>query len=261
MPTTLRHALRAEWIKRRRSLLWPLILGAAFFTPTIILAARLRRLDQMGAIYRAPDFWERLWTMTWESIVILILPTVIMLLTSLIVQIEFRNNAWKQVHASPQTLATVFTAKLLVILAVVAQLMALFCVAIFVTASLPALLLADVPFPGGSIPYALFGERLLRFYIDSLPIVGLQYALSLRFRNFIVPLGIGMAIWILAVGLFNTSINYLIPYAYPLMDYMVDARYKAYPDLPASVPAMAFGSFVAFCLVGFGLYARDSDRG
>jgi lantibiotic transport system permease protein len=259
--TAFLRSLRGEWLKRRRSLVSWLIFGSAFFVPAIILAARLHRPDQLSAVYEADGFWEKLWTAAWESMTILILPMVIPLVVSLITQIEYRNNTWKQVHASPQALATIFLAKLTVILIVVAELFLLFNVAIYLTGVLPALLFREVPLPVSPIPFRLFLDRDLRYLVDCLPIVAVQYMLALRFRSFVAPLGIGMALWVLSVGTLSTPYNYFVPYSYCGMDYLVDEGYRVFPNLPASPSALAAGCFALFTLAAYLAYALKADKG
>jgi hypothetical protein len=261
MGTSLFTSIRSEWLKTKRNLLGPLVLGSAWFIPLIILAVRFRHRRELGTLYRTGDFWQNLWTQSWESMALLILPMFIMLVTSLIVQIETRNNTWKQLHASPQAMATIFLAKLTVILVLVAELFVLFNVAIYVTGVLPAFLFDGVPVPAGPIPYALFLERNARYFVDILPIVGLQYLLSLHFRSFIAPLGAGMAMWIVALGGMNWEYSYVIPYTYCGLDYLITLRPNVHRYLPASLQLLALGTFLAFTIAGFTLYARKEDRG
>ncbi|MEO8362718.1 MAG: ABC transporter permease, partial [Vicinamibacteria bacterium] len=164
------HSLQSEWIKVRRSLVGWLILGAAFFVPLIVLASRLRRPDQLPALYRTPGFWEKLWTMNWEANSIMILPLTMILVTSLVVQIEYRNNTWKQLHASPQRWITIYVAKLIVVLIVLFQLLALFNLAMLLCGVLPALLFADVALPLAAFPLLAFWDRSARYFVDTLPI-------------------------------------------------------------------------------------------
>ncbi|MFY0533448.1 ABC transporter permease [Nannocystis pusilla] len=95
-------AFRCEWLKKRRSLgAWLVVVGA-FFTPGIVTLARLIRREHLPTLYAAPEFWTSLWRSSWESMAVFFVPMAAILTTSLVVQIEVRNNAWKQVHALPR---------------------------------------------------------------------------------------------------------------------------------------------------------------
>lgn len=50
-----------------------------------------------------------------------LLPMGLILATSLITQMEFRNNTWKQLHTTPQKYSTIFTAKFIVIIGLTLQ--------------------------------------------------------------------------------------------------------------------------------------------
>jgi hypothetical protein len=74
---------------------------SAFFTPAIVTVARLVRCTQLPAAYGAESFWISPWTSSWESMAIFFPPMAAILATRLTTQIEFRNNAWRQVHVLP----------------------------------------------------------------------------------------------------------------------------------------------------------------
>ena len=54
-------SFRAEWLKRKRSLASWLVLVGAFFTPSIVLASRIRNRAGLRALYASEDFWRRSW--------------------------------------------------------------------------------------------------------------------------------------------------------------------------------------------------------
>jgi hypothetical protein len=253
--------IRAEWLKTRRSLASWLILSSAGFIPLLIFAIRLKRRAALPAIYRAGDFWVHFWTQAWESMTLMLIPIFIMLAASLIAQIEYRNNTWKQVHTSPQPSLTTFLSKLVMIVVIVIAFFAAFNAALYLSAIGPAVLLGNVPFPTAAFPWDLFLERNLRYFIDCLPVIAIQYMLALHFRNFMVPLGVGMALWILALGSFSWEYNYLIPFSYCGIDYLVESGNKVSRHFPVSLQAMALTYFVVFTIAGYIVYATKKERG
>jgi hypothetical protein len=177
-------AFCCEWLKKRRSLgAWLIVIGA-FFTPAIIIVVRLIRHAQLPALYAAPGFWTSLWRSSWESMAIFFVPMAAILATSLVVQIEVRNNAWKQVHALPLESITIFFAKLAVIVLMLAQFFVLFGLGIYLAALLPWLLVGGVPYPSAPLPLREFLADTAIYFIDCLPIVAAQYLVSLRFKQF-----------------------------------------------------------------------------
>jgi hypothetical protein len=128
------NSFQSEWLKKKRSLATWLVVAGAFFTPSIILLSRIKNADKLAALYASDDFWQRLWNQTWESMAVFLLPVGIILATALIVQIEYKNNAWKQLHTTPQRFATIFFAKFLVILIMLVEVFVLFNVGMYLQA-------------------------------------------------------------------------------------------------------------------------------
>ena len=106
------YSFQSEWLKLKRSLaLWVVIIGA-FFVPVIVITARIVHYPKLPALYAAPAFWTALWHSLWESMAIFLLPLGTILTTALVAQIEYKNNAWKQLHTLPLTRTTIFFSKL-----------------------------------------------------------------------------------------------------------------------------------------------------
>ena len=261
MNNSLFHAFAAEWLKKKRSLASWLVLAGSLFTPAIVVVARLVRPRQLPQIYSADGFWLQLWTNSWESMAIFFLPIGAILATSLVAQIEFKNNTWKQVHALPINLGTIYFAKLAVVIVMMVQFFVLFNVAIYLSAVLPYLLVPGVPYPPRPIPYRHFLREDLLFFLDCLPIVGAQYLLSVRFKNFLVPVGVGFLAWIGALAALPWKFGYLIPYTYPMLNYLKDGpKGKAIvPDI--DIHLFALGYFCLFAILGFGLFATKPEKG
>ncbi len=213
------HSIQSEWLKTRRSLsAWLVIIGG-FFVPAIMLYGRLSDYDTLAADNQIESIWNNFFKDNWRYMAILLLPLGIILTVSLITQLEYRNNTWKQVHTTPQRLTTIFVAKWAVIMTMLLQFFLLFNLGIWLVVALPALL-PGVPYPTAAIPFGQFLEWNHRFFVASLPIVGLQYLISLMFRNFMVPLGVGLGMYIASLIGMSWKHGYLIPYNYLSLFFM-----------------------------------------
>ena len=255
------NSFLSERIKLRRSLLGWLIFCGGSFVPAIMLAVRIRRQQQLSGWHRLGIFWEKHWVESWESISIMILPLMVVLLTTLILQVEFRNNTWKQVHASPQTWGAIFSAKLAVVLLAVLQLFVVINLGLYLAGALPSLLFAAEGVSSSPIPWRRLLARDANYFIECLPIVAIQFMLALRYRNFLVPVGLGVAGWILSLVLINTNYNFLIPYNYTGIDYLISTGHRSAQNLPAALGLLACGTFAVLTLVSFVLYSRQADKG
>jgi lantibiotic transport system permease protein len=254
------HSFQSEWLKKRRSLASWLVVVGAFFTPAIILSVRLKNYQVLPKLNAAEDFWIKLWFTTWESMTILLLPMGIILATALITQIEYKNNAWKQLHTTPQGFSTIFFAKFAVILVMMIQLFLLFNLGMYLSAIVPSLILNDVPYPTASIPFASFFYGNLTFFIECLPILALQYSISLQFKNFFVPIGVGFAIWVLGIGMTSWEYCYLLPYNQAVTEFLRSSG-NLKRELNVNLPMLAIGYFLIITIAGYVLYLTKREKG
>src|SRR6185369_15854857 len=220
MTNSFINSFQSEWLKRKRSLASWLVLVGAVFVPLIILTARIKNYSDLSKLYGSEAFWQTHWNQSWEVMAIILLPLGVVLATSLITQLEYKNNAWKQLHTTPQKLTTVFFAKLAVILTMMVALFVLFNLAVYLSAIVPPLIFTNVSYPAAPLPLAHFLNENAKFFIDCLPILALQYLISLQFKNFLVPIGVGLIVWVLGIGLLSWEYSYLIPYSYCAFDFM-----------------------------------------
>lgn len=255
------NSLQCEWIKRRRSLASLLVLTGAFFIPTVIIAVRLFHTDALARHYASADFWQKLWQNSWESMALFLIPLGIIMATSLIAQIEFKNNAWKQLHTTPLSLTTIFFSKYLIILFMVFVFFILFNVGIYLSAIVPYLLVSGTPYPKAPIPFAYFMKENALFFIDFLPIVALQYLLSLKFRNFLIPFGAGFLMWMLSIGSLVWKYNYILPYTYGMINYIKDQKGGKAVIPEVNIHLFAIGYFILFTVIGYILYATKKQKG
>jgi len=252
------YCFQAEWIKRTRSLSSWLVIIGAFLTPVILLSIKLIYYDRLKAANQNPDFWNIHWKNSWESMAIFLLPLGIILSASLITQLEYKNNTWKQWHTTPQKFTTVFFAKLAVILVMMVQFFILFNIGIYLSAIIPGFLVKGVSYPVGTIPYADFFKQNMIFFAACLPIISLQYLAGLHFKNFLVSVGCGIALWILSLASLPWKFSFTIPYTYTSLYFLRNTeRFKQ----TASIEGWAFFYFIAFTIAGYILYVTKKEKG
>jgi len=252
------HSFESEWLKRKRSLASWLVVCGAFFTPAIITSAKIVRHHLLTAAGSAkPNYWEGHWHSSWESMAIFLLPLGAILASSLITQLEYKNNSWKLLHTTPQSYRVIFLAKLSVILVMMAQFLVLFNIGIYISGVLPGMLFG-IPYPKEPIPYAYFLEENGRYFVACLPIAGLQYLISLQFKNFLVPVGCGLALWILSIAVLSWKYGYYIPYTYCSFNFLKDQP-KYNLDVP--LQPLALGYFILFTLSAYILYLHQKEKG
>jgi hypothetical protein len=250
------HSFQSEWLKKKRSAASWLVITGSFFIPLILLIAFLTEPESTYNMARSDKYWEFLFRQSSTPMAMFLLPMGAIMATSLVTQLEFKNNTWKQLHTTPQPLTTVFFTKLGVIMAMMMQFFVLFNVCVYLSGILPALFLKATGFPPEPYPFKFILKANTKLFIDCLPIIALQYLLGLKFKNFLGPLGIGLGLYIASMISLNWGRGYLIPYIYcPLniqrgsVDPTVNAHY------------WAIGYFVLITGISYFLYLTKKEKG
>jgi lantibiotic transport system permease protein len=260
MTTTFIAGFQSEWLKKRRSLAVWLVLIGSLFTPAVTLLIALTHRDKLPKQYADANFWSSYWMQCWQPMTFVLLPLGIVLATSLVLQLEFKNNTWKQVHATPQSYSTIFFAKFVVLLVMMGQLFLLFNVFTFTTAWVPPLFFAEVAFPEGRVPWRQLLEDNVSIFVLSMPILTLQYLLSLHFKNFLIPVGAGMVIWLLGTLALSWKYSFIFPYLYTAFYQLVAQGAQLHSAVP-NVHMLAIGYSILFTAIAYGLYITKSDKG
>lgn len=205
---------RTELIKTKRSAsFWLSLIGAAVI-PGILFLMLMIRPD-----HNYSRTWGKHLSEGAQVFAAFLLPMFVILVCSLIPQIEFKNNTWKQVFASPQSIGTIFFSKYLAILLMIVFLFVAFDIFIILSAVVPNLIYPKYNFFSSKFEITGLLFMNARCFIALLGIISIQYWLSLRFRNFIVPIGIGLALLVGATMLIAGGWEhvYKMPYAGPLL--------------------------------------------
>jgi len=125
MTRPLIAGLQAEILKcRHTAALWLTLIGSAFIPAVNVLKCVAR--PEFFAPKMKDDPWGAWMEHNWQIAAAFLLVMYVILVVSMIVQIEYRNNTWKQVYASPRSYADIFISKFIII-----QLMVVACFIFF----------------------------------------------------------------------------------------------------------------------------------
>lgn len=210
-------SFQSEWLKRKGSSASWLTLAGGLFVPVLVLLARLVQYNQTLMDGSSEGAWLIVFNRCWLFMGVFLLPIGIVLAASLIAQIEYRNNTWKQVFASPLTLNQIFWSKFLVVVVMLLMFFLYFNLGIGIAVLVPSVVFPDVPFPKDGIPFWEMCQRNGLFLVLCLPVLGIQYGLSLHIRNFMVPIGFGFALFLTSLIAMSWHFGYLLPYCYTAM--------------------------------------------
>ena len=207
-------SLRFEILKTKRTA----AIYLAFITGTLGLVISMLDLIFDGV---PPDskaiIFDELMTDKFQITTFLMFPLFIILSCTLLPQIEYKNNTWKQVFASPQPKWMIFVSKflnvqLLIVIFLFTDLLMMFLGAVILHFVEPTLDVLNQPVDVKEI----FRIRLIA-YVALLAICALQFWLGLRVKNFVTPIGIGIALWItgtILVTELKADFSEYFPYSY-----------------------------------------------
>jgi lantibiotic transport system permease protein len=239
-------SLRSELLKTRTASFYLTLIGAAV-GPVMYLLNVLLDEDEIDASEKDPlnAVYKILSDMNGTAL----FPLFIILICTLLPQIEYRNNTWKQVFASPQTKGNVFLAKfmnvhLLMLVFLIATHVFMLLAVVGINFIKPALNLFEHPLNGSAVLV-----NAANAYILVLAICAIQFWLGLRSRNFIVPIGIGFALWlagtIMAVQ-YKSNLVFYFPYSFNA--FPVSTKLKSQLT---QVAWTSLGYALLFLIVGF----------
>lgn len=243
-------SIQSEVLKTKRSASFWLSIIAAAFIPTLFSLAYI--FNPEGSVkHLQKDPWGIHFMHGWEAMNSFIFPMYIILICALIPQIEFKNNAWKQVYASPQTLAQIYFSKFLIIQMMIVFFYLLFNLFMIFSGVLVNCFNSDYNFFDQPIAVKQLIQLNVKTYVSVLGISAIQYCLSLRFKNFIAPVGIGLALIVLSIIAINFRWEhvYKLPFAHPLLT-LIHIRQPHRPFLE-NHEVNSIVIFIAFLAIGF----------
>ncbi|RYZ20852.1 MAG: hypothetical protein EOO16_15180 [Chitinophagaceae bacterium] len=240
-------ALRAEMLKTKKTASFYFTLLGAAPVPLIFLLNVLTGGGDVEAIHKDP--LNAMYALGSERNGLIFFPLFVILVCTLLPQIEYRNNTWKQVFAAPQSKGNVFLAKFLninglVLLFLAASLVYLSVVVVIAHFAHPSLNVLGQPFDAKSLL-----AQTAYTYVTMLAICAFQFWLGLRFRNFVVPVAIGLVLWITGMMMsmeFSSGLVNYFPYSFQTFPFLS----KLQPKLVQAAWSSA-GFAALFLLLGF----------
>jgi hypothetical protein len=243
-------SIRSEILKTKRTAAFYFTLVGAAIVPVTYLFNVV--FDDISETKKDP--FNAIFKLAAEMNSLVFFPWFVILICTLMPQIEYKNNTWKQVFASPQTKATVFLAKflsihLLLLVFLVAHHLFMFTAAVATHFIMPELDLLNQPLDVHKIVV-----NNVNLYLTVLAIGTIQFWLGLRFRNFIVPTGIGLALWFTGtLMVFESHSVYAkyFPYAFQIFSSLPSARSQL-----NQVEWSSLGYSIIFLVLGFIDFSR-----
>ncbi len=208
--------IKNELIKLKRTFaFWLTIISAIiipllFFIVYFIRYAKLIPADGVNP-------WDKFMTNQIQNSIPFLVPMFIVLITSLIIQVEHKSSGIKHLFALPIPKWSVYFSKLSIVIFSIIATYIYFYLAILFFGVLLGAFRPDLAFLDFQPDYFKYLEMLGTSLIASLGIVGIQFWLSFRFKNFIVPLAIGMTMVILGLIVAQAPESIYFPYSFNIL--------------------------------------------
>lgn len=184
--------LQSEYLKTRKTFaFWLAILGGILIPSLIFLVVKSNPNIIANSISPAP--WQMFLKFNWQTVAAFLFPLYIVLITALVVQVDYKANAFKKMLTLPISRTSYYLAKLTVIIYYVALTHFIFLVSILVFGFLLGAIVPETLFLDKPIPLTDMFTQVTKSLLAALGMISIQYLISIRFKNFIKPIGLGFA--------------------------------------------------------------------
>jgi hypothetical protein len=148
----------------------------------------------------------------------LLLPMLIVFIAYSVNSVEHKADTWKSLFSLPISKLSVYTAKYLYAFFLIFLCLALFVLFTIGFGNLLGVLKPELKFSDYNLSSFLV-QIYFKLFLSSLGILSIQFLLSLLFRDFLKPMGIGFVCTITGVILATSGWEYayMFPYSHPML--------------------------------------------
>jgi len=211
------RSLQSEFYKSRKTLGFWCAIVLPFLICTLVSWGTYTHANKLAPL--SPLFQ---WLAFAGSIInvmgILLLPFYIIFVSYSVNNIEHKADTWKTLFSLPLPKWSVYTAKYIYTVLLVALCLSLFYGFTIAAGNILGYLKPEFKFRDGSIAGEL-SRLYLKLFINSLGIISIQFLLSLLWSDFLKPMGLGFVLVVSAAigAAANWTYLYLFPYAHPIL--------------------------------------------
>lgn len=210
------YSFQAELLKIRRTpILYIALVGGVFICGLVFL---LYLINAEELVQPDRDPWLTYFDLGYALTCMALLVPYVIIVTSSLAYFEHSASAWKYLYSLPIAKGHVFFSKLALALLLILSTYIIYFLTVWSTAYIVDFIHPEYGFRDSTPKLGDWLSRLVHSFLSILAVLGLQYWISIRWQNFIVPVGIGLLGFILALLCVLTSrFDYAlwIPHAYP----------------------------------------------
>ncbi len=208
-------SIKNETLKLKSTFALWLAIISALFIPVIYFFYYLSKYESL-VLPNGVNPWEKFMLEQINGTATLLIPMFIVLITSLIIQVEHKSSAIKYLFSLPVPKWSIYFGKLTVSIGLILFTYLLFFLAMLAAGTIVGLIHDELNFLDYFPNYQKPVKLLFRSFIAVLGMVGIQFWMSFRIKNFIIPLGIGIVLVITGLIIYKAEESLYFPYAYSM---------------------------------------------
>ncbi|RZK25344.1 MAG: ABC transporter permease, partial [Flavobacterium sp.] len=184
-------SIQSEFYKSRKTLaFWAAILLPVIICGLIALGFYANSDDVLKQKWPPVMLWIRLASASMGVMGMLILPFYVIFMAFSVNNIEHKNDTWKTLFAQPLNKFSIYAAKYLYGVILIAISLILFPLLTYLSGFLLDLLVTGFKF-GEVSPAAMLRAFYIKLFFASIGIYSIQFMLSLLWSDFLKPMGVG----------------------------------------------------------------------
>jgi hypothetical protein len=242
--------LSVETIKCKRTLVIWLAAGAPFFMVFLFFNVFYFKGHEMVKAGTNP--WLPFQMQIMQVWAVLFFPLYISLQSALYNGIEHQANTWKYVYSLAVPKWSVYGSKFTLFTALIAISMLLLFAFTQAAGTLLDWLQPSLGF-GRYSAYFQNARECFTLFLAALGITAIQFYVSFRFRNFILPAGLGLLMTVTAVALMRWEHINKFPYAWPMVSWF---KGRTEPEFFTLEIYLSLGVFALVAIIGYFQTAR-----
>lgn len=216
-------SIKNELIKLKKTFaFWLSIISAISFPALFFLVYFFKYKAQIPKTGINP--WEKFMTIQIENSIPFLIPMFIVLITSLIVQIEHKSLGIKHLFTLPVPKWSIYFGKLTIVLLTIIVTYIYYYLVMLLSGTLLGFIHPELAFLDFLPEHLKYIKILWTSFVASLGIVGIQFWLSFRNKNFIIPLGVGMLLAIVGVIVSQAPESIYFPYSFSILSVILSDK-------------------------------------
>lgn len=250
----LHHGISAEIYKYKKTFtLWLLLLAPAFI-PFINFMILWRKGDKV--IQPGTNPWDTLLGFSIDPANFLF-PFFVMMVALLVNNIEYSSNTWKLIYTQPLSRMALYISKMKVFIAMIFISLMLFATFTILVGLSMRVVNPDLGF-NQAYNYGHIYAIMFKIFLATLGMASLQFFISQKWKNLIIPLGVGIAglisFMILVQGWKYAPYH---PYGYAILSiggFRIEG-FRLWSDMSAVYKSLAVCTII-FSLAGFDMLRK-----